>query len=151
MHRNEWKWNHTTPNLWDTVKAVLRGKFIAIQAYLKKQEKSQIKIWKHVWSTETDVRGSAPAIFLLANISKFHSSLFFKKYYKDALPPQCASQQNLSGALSRQYLVHQMDQWLTQSWMVCSIIRSLGWHSRAALSVLTYYICSIHIYSIREL
>ena len=29
-------------NLWDTVKAILRGKFIAIQAYLKKQEKSQI-------------------------------------------------------------------------------------------------------------
>ena len=29
-------------NLWDTVKAVLRGKFIAIQVYLKKQEKSQI-------------------------------------------------------------------------------------------------------------
>ena len=26
----------TTPNLWDTAKAVLRGKFIAIQAYLKK-------------------------------------------------------------------------------------------------------------------
>ena len=28
--------NTTTPNLWDTVKAVLRGRFIAIQAYLKK-------------------------------------------------------------------------------------------------------------------
>ena len=28
----------TTQNLWDTVKAVLRGKFIAIQAYLKKIE-----------------------------------------------------------------------------------------------------------------
>ena len=27
---------------WDTVKAVLRGRFIAIQVYLKKQEKSQI-------------------------------------------------------------------------------------------------------------
>ena len=27
--------------MWDTIKAVLRGKFIAIQAYLKKQEKSQ--------------------------------------------------------------------------------------------------------------
>ena len=34
--------NMTTPNLWDTVKAVLRGRFIAIQAYLKKQEKNQI-------------------------------------------------------------------------------------------------------------
>ena len=31
-----------TQNLWDAAKAVLRGKFIAIQAYLKKQEKSQI-------------------------------------------------------------------------------------------------------------
>jgi len=34
--------NTTIQNLWDTVKAVLRGKFIAIQAYLKKQEKSHI-------------------------------------------------------------------------------------------------------------
>ena len=29
-------------NLWDAAKTVLRGKFIAIRAYLKKQEKSQI-------------------------------------------------------------------------------------------------------------
>ena len=34
--------NTTTQNPWDTVKAVLRGKFIAIQAYVKKQEKNQI-------------------------------------------------------------------------------------------------------------
>ena len=39
MNQNE---NTTTQNLWDTVKAVIRGKFIAIQEYLKKQEKSQI-------------------------------------------------------------------------------------------------------------
>ena len=32
----------TTQNLWDTAKAVLRGKFIAIQAYLKKIETFQI-------------------------------------------------------------------------------------------------------------
>ena len=31
--------NTTTENLWDSVKAVLRGRFIAIQAYLRKQEK----------------------------------------------------------------------------------------------------------------
>ena len=29
---------NTTQNLWDAAKAVLRGKFIAIQSYLKKQE-----------------------------------------------------------------------------------------------------------------
>ena len=29
--------NTTTQNLWDTVKAVLRGRFIALQVYLKKQ------------------------------------------------------------------------------------------------------------------
>ena len=29
-------------NLWDAAKAVLRGKFIAIQSYLKKEEKSKI-------------------------------------------------------------------------------------------------------------
>ena len=34
--------NTTTLNLWDAAKAVLRGKFIAIQSYLKKQETSQI-------------------------------------------------------------------------------------------------------------
>ena len=39
MNENE---NKTTQNLWDTVKAVLRGRFIAIQVYHKKQEKSQI-------------------------------------------------------------------------------------------------------------
>ena len=34
--------NTTAQNLWDAAKAVLRGKFIAIQPYLKKQEKHQI-------------------------------------------------------------------------------------------------------------
>ena len=35
--------NTTTQNLWDATKAVLKGKFIVIQAFLKKEEKkSQI-------------------------------------------------------------------------------------------------------------
>jgi len=33
---------NTTQNLWEAAKAILRGKFIAIQSYLKKQEKHQI-------------------------------------------------------------------------------------------------------------
>ena len=39
MNENE---NTTTQNLWDSVKVVLRGRFIAKQAYLKKQEINQI-------------------------------------------------------------------------------------------------------------
>ena len=38
-----WTVAYQTPqNLWDAAKAVLRGKIIAIQSYLKKQEKHQI-------------------------------------------------------------------------------------------------------------
>ena len=35
--------NTATQNLWDTAKAVLRGKFIVVQPYLKKQEKPKLK------------------------------------------------------------------------------------------------------------
>ena len=35
--------NTTVQTLWDAAKAVLKGKHIAIQAYLKKQERSQIQ------------------------------------------------------------------------------------------------------------
>ena len=34
--------NTTIQTLWDAAKAVLRGKFIAVQSYLKKQEKHRI-------------------------------------------------------------------------------------------------------------
>ena len=33
--------NTTAQNLWDTAKAVLRGRFITIEDYIKKQEKTQ--------------------------------------------------------------------------------------------------------------
>ena len=33
---------NTTQNLWDAAKVVLRGKFLAIQSYLKKQGKYRI-------------------------------------------------------------------------------------------------------------
>ena len=41
LETNENK-NTKIQNLWDAAKTVLRGKFIVIQVYLRKQEKSQI-------------------------------------------------------------------------------------------------------------
>ena len=41
MEANE-NGNTTVQNLWDAAKAVIRGKYIAIQAFLKKEERSQI-------------------------------------------------------------------------------------------------------------
>ena len=47
--------NTTTQNPWDAAKAVLRGKFIAVQSYLKKQEKHQIdKLTLHLKQLEKE-------------------------------------------------------------------------------------------------
>ena len=52
MNENE---NTTTQSLWDTVKAVLRGKFKATQAYLNKQGKSQISnLTRHLKQLEQE-------------------------------------------------------------------------------------------------
>ena len=44
MHRNKWKWKHDNPKPIGFRKVGLKWRFIAIQAYLKKQEKNQINI-----------------------------------------------------------------------------------------------------------
>ena len=47
--------NMTTPNLWDSVKVMLRMKFLTIEAYLKKQEKHQINnLSLHLKQTEKE-------------------------------------------------------------------------------------------------
>ena len=71
--------NTTTKNLWDTGKAILRGKFIALQNYLKKQEKAQINnITSHLKELEKEqqikpnVRGKE-IINIKAEINKTES------------------------------------------------------------------------------
>ena len=50
-------------NLRDAAKAVLRGKFIAIQAYLKKQEKSQINnLTLHLKELEKEEEQTKPKV-----------------------------------------------------------------------------------------
>ena len=47
----------TLQNLWDVAKAILRGKLIAIQAHLRKQEKAQInKVTLHLKQLERERR-----------------------------------------------------------------------------------------------
>ena len=38
---NKQQWQHNISNLWYAAEAVLRGKFIAIKAYIKEKERSE--------------------------------------------------------------------------------------------------------------
>ena len=50
-------------SLWDATKAVLRRKFIVIQAFLKKEEKSKIdKLIHHLNELEKDKQGNLKPI-----------------------------------------------------------------------------------------
>ena len=54
---------NTTQNLWDAAKAVLRGKFIAVQSYLKKQEKNQIdNLTSHLKQLEKEEQKTIPKL-----------------------------------------------------------------------------------------
>ena len=54
--------NTMTQNLWDAARVVLRGKFIAIQSYLKKQEKSQINnLTLHLKQLEKEEQKTPPS------------------------------------------------------------------------------------------
>ena len=52
-----------TQNLWHAAKAVLRGKFIAIQSYLKKQETSQVNnLTLHLKHLEKEAQKKPPKL-----------------------------------------------------------------------------------------
>ena len=50
-------------NLWDATKAVLRGKFIAIQSYLRKKETSQVNnLTLHLKQLEKEEQKKTPKL-----------------------------------------------------------------------------------------
>ena len=84
MHKeNE---NTTTQNLWDTIKAVLRGRFIAIQAYLRKQEKKcQINnLTLHLKQLEKE-EIKKPSVSKTKEIFKFWAEIIAKET-KETIP-----------------------------------------------------------------
>ena len=67
--------NTMTQNPWDAAKAVLRGKFIAIQPYLKKQDKSQINnLTLHLKQLEKEEQ-KAPKVSRGKQIIKIRSEI----------------------------------------------------------------------------
>ena len=55
--------NRTTQSLWGAAKAVPRGKFTAIQSYLKKQEKHQIdNLTLHLKQLEKEEQKTPPKL-----------------------------------------------------------------------------------------
>ena len=80
MNENE---NTTTQNLWNTVKAVLRGRFIAIQAYLKKHEKSQINnLTLHLKQLEKEEMKN-PRVSRRKEILKIKAEIYAKETKRD--------------------------------------------------------------------
>ena len=72
--------NTTTQNLWDTVKAVLRGSFIAIQAYFNKQEKGQINnLTLHLKQLEKEEMRNPKVLHLVEGKEIFLSFLSRRK------------------------------------------------------------------------
>ena len=68
-----------TQNLWDAVKALLIGKFIAIQAYLKKQEISGINnLTLHLKQLEKEEQKN-PKVSRQKEIIKIRSEINKKK------------------------------------------------------------------------
>ena len=73
----------TTLILWDTAKAVLRGKFIAIQSYLWKQEKHQIgNLTLHLKQLEKEQKKN-PKISRRKEIIKIRAEISERNNSKD--------------------------------------------------------------------
>ena len=75
--------NTMTQNLWDAAKAVLRGKCIAIQPYLKKQETSQINnLTSHLKQSEKEEQ-KIPKVSRRKEIIKIRSEINERSNSKD--------------------------------------------------------------------
>ena len=81
-------------NLWDTGKAILRRKFIALQDYLKKQEKAQINnLILHLKELEKEQQ-TKPKVNRRKRIIKIRAyinEILSKKRYKRLMNPRAGS------------------------------------------------------------
>ena len=81
-------------NVWDTVKAILRRKFIALQAYFKKQEKSQINdLTSHLKKLEKEqqINHKVSKRKKIIKIRAYINEILSKKRYKRLMNPRAGS------------------------------------------------------------
>ena len=76
---------NTTQNLWDAAKAVLRGKFIAIQSYFKKQEKHQFDNLNLYLNLEKEKQLKSPRISIRKEVIKIRAELNGGKKMKEII------------------------------------------------------------------
>ena len=69
-------------NIWDAAKAVLRGKFIAIQSYFKKQETSQVNNLNLHLKQLTKEKQKNPKVSRRKEIIKIRSEINAKEMKK---------------------------------------------------------------------
>ena len=74
--------NTTTQNLWDTVKAVLKGRFIAIQAHLKKEKSQRNNLTLHLKQLQKEEMKN-PRVSRRKEILKIRAEINAKKKKKE--------------------------------------------------------------------
>ena len=84
-------------HLWDTGKALFRGKFIALQAYLKKQEKAQINnVTLHLKELEKEkqTKCNVSKRKEIIKISESINEIESKNWYRRLMNPRAGSLKN---------------------------------------------------------
>ena len=82
--------NTTTQNLWDATKALFRGNFIAIQAFFRKEDKSQVNNLTHYLKELEKEEQTKPKVSIRKEIIKIREEIK-QRLIKPSIKPRAGS------------------------------------------------------------